>query len=430
MTYRYLLLALLLCLSSTAHVKASNNNYLKSLDISKEIPLDVVSNILLGEGFSVTYDNPRFYNITFEKENVTIDLEYTPTSKIVYSYIIIADTINKTDLLDGPRQVLELLTSKYGTPNFAGEPHETHVNYGVSEYVLENVISGDSLLLDTCSLRRFVKGVYSPENFEYVWNNDSFNISFRCTIVYRDHLKEFFLYNINNVNIKEKYFSERKEIEDHEKHMDFLQKAFYVFLGLVAIVIIIVVLYKKNKKEQEKIAIELKEIEKKQAFVNEQYNQFVRELRNKYGVIDRVISIMDYDNDLIELHNDIFVFQDSKVVIINKTKYDFSDIISCSILDENQRNTPVSQVTKTKTGNMLGRAAVGALTFGVAGAVVGAVTAEKESTTNEPPIYMGSYIVKVGVKSIKEPMLVLKFSSDKSKAEEVYALIQAIIAMK
>ena len=106
MTYRYLLLALLLYLSSTAHVKASNNNYLKSLDISKEIPLDVVSNILLGEGFSMTYDNPRFYNITFEKENVTIDLEYTPTSKIVYSYIIIADTINKTDLLDGPRQVL------------------------------------------------------------------------------------------------------------------------------------------------------------------------------------------------------------------------------------------------------------------------------------------------------------------------------------
>ena len=79
---------------------------------------------------------------------------------------------------------------------------------------------------------------------------------------------------------------------------------------------------------------------------------------------------------------------------------------------------------------MLGRAALGALTFGAAGAVVGAVTANKESTSTVDSSHIGSFIVKIGIKSIEEPTITLLFGSDKSKAEEVYALMQAIIAMK
>ena len=108
-----------------------------------------------------------------------------------------------------------------------------------------------------------------------------------------------------------------------------------------------------------------------------------------------------------------------------------TDILSCSMYDENHNGTSPTQVTRTKTGSMLGRAAVGGLTLGVAGAVVGAMTAKTESTSSTANSdYIASYIVKIGVKSIEKPTLTLKFGSDKSKAEEVYALIQAIIAMK
>jgi hypothetical protein len=80
---------------------------------------------------------------------------------------------------------------------------------------------------------------------------------------------------------------------------------------------------------------------------------------------------------------------------------------------------------------MLGRAAVGGLTLGVAGAVVGAMTAKTESTSSTANSdYIASYIVKIGVKSIEKPTMTLKYGNDKSKAEEVYALMQAIIAMK
>jgi len=79
---------------------------------------------------------------------------------------------------------------------------------------------------------------------------------------------------------------------------------------------------------------------------------------------------------------------------------------------------------------MLGRAAVGGLVFGVAGAVVGAATAKKETKTTNTQTRPSSYFVNIGLKSIETPLLTLKFGRDKTKAEEVYALIQAIIAMK
>ena len=98
--------------------------------------------------------------------------------------------------------------------------------------------------------------------------------------------------------------------------------------------------------------------------------------------------------------------------------------------DENHKDIPPIQVTRTKTGSMLGRAAVGGLTLGVAGAVVGAMTAKTESTSNIDSSYISSYIVKIGIKSIEKPTMILKYGNDKSKAEEIYALMQAIIAMK
>ena len=104
--------------------------------------------------------------------------------------------------------------------------------------------------------------------------------------------------------------------------------------------------------------------------------------------------------------------------------------MNSSLHNEKSEDAIIAQTTRTKTGSMLGRAALGALTFGVAGAVVGAVTAKKESTSTITPTNSGSYIVKIGLKSVEKPVLTLEFGSDKSKAEEVYALMQAIIAMK
>ena len=186
-------------------------------------------------------------------------------------------------------------------------------------------------------------------------------------------------------------------------------------------------------KDKEKEYKKVKEEErlKKQSTVNNEHERLIKELTDKYGTITRTISNVRYDNESIMRYNDIFVMEQPKRIYFDKKGYNFSDILSCSIYDENQNDVPVVQITRTNTGSMLGRAAVGGLTLGVAGAVVGALTAKQESisSTNDTP-HVASYIVKIGVKSIENPTIILKYYRDKETAETVYAIIQAIIAMK
>ena len=78
---------------------------------------------------------------------------------------------------------------------------------------------------------------------------------------------------------------------------------------------------------------------------------------------------------------------------------------------------------------MLGRAALGGLTLGAAGAVVGALTAKKE-TDSKDDVYKASYVVKICIKSLKNPSVILHFDDNAGVAEETYSLVQAVLAMK
>ena len=173
---------------------------------------------------------------------------------------------------------------------------------------------------------------------------------------------------------------------------------------------------------------QIREIKQKE--IDIKHEEYKKQLIDKYGPITRIISNNLYNDDFIMNYDEIFVFEKPKKIIFDKKEYDFSDILSCSLYDENHKDIPPTQVTRTNTGSMLGRAAVGGLTLGVAGAVVGAMTAKTESTSSVDSSYISSYVVKIGIKSIEKPTMILKYGSDKAKAEEVYALVQAIIAMK
>ena len=173
---------------------------------------------------------------------------------------------------------------------------------------------------------------------------------------------------------------------------------------------------------------------KREKAIEDEHVRFVedmKELSNKYGPITRAISYELYDSNLNKHYEDIVIYEKAKKIIFGKTEYNFEDIFSCSIYDENKKDIPPSQVTRTDTGSMLGRAAVGGLTLGVVGAVIGAMTAKTESISSSSSFdFNASYVLKIGVKSLDNPLITLKFGYNKSKAEEVYSLIQAIIAMK
>ena len=191
------------------------------------------------------------------------------------------------------------------------------------------------------------------------------------------------------------------------------------------------ILIKQNKKNEERLLAIQQEQEKKQKEIDIKHTEYENQLIEKYGNITRIISNTMYDDELLKRYDDIYVFKESKKVIIKKEEYDFTDILTCTIYDENLNSNRITQVTKTKTSNMLERAAIGGLILGVPGAVAGAATAKTESAYyNDNFNNLPSYVVKIGIKSIENPSIILRYDHDKEKAEEVYELIQAIIAIK
>lgn len=227
-------------------------------------------------------------------------------------------------------------------------------------------------------------------------------------------------------------FVKKQLMDENGRELSYSEISVLLFVIVFCLIVMLFayILFRNNKNKR--IREELYETKRKEelAKIMKSYETFKKDLVEKYGAPTRIIAIHKNQGDYTTQINDIIVFQQFNKIIIGRKEYNFCDIISSSLHDENSKNAIIAQTTRTNTGSMIGRAAVGALTFGVAGAVVGAVTAKKESTNTITPTQPGLYVVKIGLKSVKNPVLTLEFGSDKHKAEEVYALMQAIIAMK
>ena len=358
----------------------SQETKLHFFDLSKECNLDVIIAQLKEDGFKEEEEQKisNIPNVCYTKSGegqyVRFNCNYTPKTKQVASYWYRIYTDNTANALNE-------LKSQYGEPNSDLEYH-------------------------------------APNSFE--WHNQSAHITLKIgddkwiDYSYEDEVK-------NKQLLKET----GREISSGELYTII----YFVCLCLLGLLFSYVLYIRGKKKRRQSELNRLKRIEK-QHHIDASYEAFKTELTNRYGSPTRTINIFISNDDGTNQHGDILVFQQYKKVIIGKKEYDFQDILNCFHYDENERNVTINQTTKTKTGSMLGRAALGALTFGAAGAVVGAVTANKESTSTVDSSHIGSFIVKIGIKSIEEPTITLLFGSDKSKAEEVYALMQAIIAMK
>lgn len=349
-------------------------------DLSKENSLDTIVSQLSEDGFEEKKEQSESnipsvcYTKSGEGYYIRFNCNYTPKTKQVASYWYRIYGGNST-------LILNKLKSLYGEPN------------SDLEYHAPNVFEWHSELVD-------VKLNIGDDNWiEYSYKNKTVN----------KLLKEEIGREISSDKIFIPLF----------------------FMGYCLIGILFgYILYKQNKKKR--IQKELHEIKRKEELnkIMKSNKAFIKGLIEKYGTPTRTISIKHNQGDDTMQFCDIIVFRQFNKIIIGRKEYNFCDIMNSSLHDENTQDAIIAQTTRTKTGSMLGRAALGALTFGVAGAVVGAVTAKKESTSTITPTHSGSYVVKIGLKSVEKPVLTLEFGSNKSKAEEVYALMQAIIAMK
>lgn len=420
-----------------------NENPLVFLDFNKELKIDSLKPVLEEKGYSWFEESPSIYgtNIYGDYEvkcygngaadQYKISMLHTPTSRIVYS-ITINREISKKGFLQEAITFYKIIENKYGMPVSGallnGDYFYADTDEDNKEKINTNKIKLDSAYLVSC--------FDSSQAVEYYWSMSHTSISFSIHQLsnYNPHITCKVNYGrIAELNTKEIRIIEAEKQAKERKNK--IINVIMIVLGCVVFFFIAKKGYVNIKKEEEKRKAKQKAEEekrtKKQKEIDIRHEEYKRQLINKYGSITRIISNNLYNDDFIMNYDEIFVFEKPKKIIFGKKEYDFADILNCSLYDANHKDIPPTQVTRTNTGSMLGRAAVGGLTLGVAGAVVGAMTAKTESTSSTASSdYIASYIVKIGVKSIEKPTLTLKYGSDKSKAEEVYALIQAIIAMK
>jgi hypothetical protein len=405
------------------------NSIISLIDFEKKPSFDYYDKYLTKNNYVVLGDTvdsqgkPKFLRYYSFRQNghtrYDIDINFTPKSRHIESIFIYGGSLSEDSVSEVAfkRDLLAFYTdviNKYGLPDSSDDEGE--------ELKSEK---------DTAKIRQVFE---QHTSVEIRWHLKDYYISMD---IYESHFK----FNIDYNKAQELSRKEYEMIEAEEKAIEEKQKMINTSIIIVLVVIVgifLIYIFRIIKKEQDKNEEWQKAYKKarderrakKQQEVDSKRDGFIKELINKYGAITRVISVIHNDSDSIKHYDDIIVFEKPKKIIFGMKEYDFSDILSCAIYDENRNDIPPTQVTRTKTGSLLGRAAIGGLTLGVAGAVVGALTAKTESTSDVSSPHISSYVIKIGIKSIESPTMILKYGSNKAKAEEVYALMQAIIAMQ
>lgn len=107
-----------------------------------------------------------------------------------------------------------------------------------------------------------------------------------------------------------------------------------------------------------------------------------------------------HPNGFMNKYCSVLVFDQIRKIIINQTVYDYSDILDFSV------NGQMSYKTSTSTGSMIGRGIVGGVLLGGIGALAGASTGNKHTTSQ-----VGLYTITVNIRNMQHPIEEFKTQS-------------------
>ena len=80
---------------------------------------------------------------------------------------------------------------------------------------------------------------------------------------------------------------------------------------------------------------------------------------------------------------------------------------------------------------MVGRTITGAIIGGGAAAVIGGLTAKKQTIyTQKNDKVIHNYMLVINVQDLQNPIVMIKIGNDKNKAMEINALMQVVMSMK
>jgi len=150
----------------------------------------------------------------------------------------------------------------------------------------------------------------------------------------------------------------------------------------------------------------------------------ITELSVKYGDVTKEIkNVGRWKN------SNIVVFEQSSTIIICKKPYKFDDILNFEVYNDSQVvYSGTTATTSTKTGSMLGRAVVGGLLLGGAGAIIGGTTGKKETITEgQTATTKHNYDVVLTLNSLSEPTLKVNFADNQNGVQEFASILSIIL---
>lgn len=202
----------------------------------------------------------------------------------------------------------------------------------------------------------------------------------------------------------------------------------YVLIGILVIIggtILIAILggIYDLKKKKERDNTKRLEREAKQAEYIAQKKKFLA----VNGTPDKTIVVRELD-----LNSEIHVYEHSKKVFIMGKEYSFKDVLACSLSSrERIEKGNIISVTESNNGSVAGRAIVGGIIAGPAGAIIGGSTADKwTEISQDDDKVVRDYTVNITMNSISDPIIIIHTGEDVKLTNEVASLMNVIIANK
>lgn len=162
------------------------------------------------------------------------------------------------------------------------------------------------------------------------------------------------------------------------------------------------------------------------------YNSQKDDLINKYGVPSRVVIIDECESERLNINNEFMVFGETKKIWACGREIAIDSINDFIVDDESIiQKGQIKSVSSTSTGSMVGRTITGAIIGGGAAAVIGGLTAKKQTIyTQKNDKVIHNYMLVINVQDLQNPIVMIKIGNDKNKAMEINALMQVVMSMK
>lgn len=183
-----------------------------------------------------------------------------------------------------------------------------------------------------------------------------------------------------------------------------------------------------SSKEAEKRS-KADELREQRAKAKEELNAQIAELAKRFGNCSVDINLGGWTDHTLTKR--LLVFEESKIIIINESKYKFSDILGFSMIDDSTKETTTFSDggSNTSTGSMIGRAIVGGVVGGGLGAVAGATTAKRNdsSTSFSEAKTKHRYAIYINLNSFENPTLKLSVIEGSDRAYKIANILNVII---